>query len=64
MPALSQIDTYGEKLFADPIVVKTAAGRMLVQPQRTNNILLPAGFHNAQDPAKPFAGCTNGGFAA
>ena len=34
-----QIDTYSEKLFADPIVVKTAAGRMLVQPQRTNNIL-------------------------
>jgi len=61
---VEQIDTYKEKLFADPIVVKTAAGRMLVQPQRTNNILLPAGFHNAQDPAKPFAGCTNGGFAA
>ena len=36
---LEQIDTYSEKLFADPIVVKTAAGRMLVQPQRTNNIL-------------------------
>jgi len=36
---VEQIDTYWEKLFADPIVVKTAAGRMLVQPQRTNNIL-------------------------
>ncbi len=34
-----QIDTYQEKLFADPIVVETAAGRILVQPQRTNNIL-------------------------
>ena len=36
---VEQIDTYSEKLFADPIVVKTAAGRMLIQPQRTNNIL-------------------------
>jgi hypothetical protein len=36
---VEQINTYWEKLFADPIVVKTAAGRMLVQPQRTNNIL-------------------------
>ncbi len=36
---LEQIDSYWEKLFADPIVVTTAAGRMLVQPQRTNNIL-------------------------
>lgn len=36
---VEQIDTYWEKLFADTIVVKTAAGRMLVQPQRTNNIL-------------------------
>ena len=36
---VEQIDTYRKKLFADPIVVKTAAGRMLVQPQRTNNIL-------------------------
>ena len=36
---VEQLDTYWEKLFADPIVVKTAGGRMLVQPQRTNNIL-------------------------
>ena len=36
---LEQIDTYWEKLFADPIVVTTSAGKMLVQPQRTNNIL-------------------------
>ena len=34
-----QIDTYSGKLFADPIVVRTAAGRVFVQPQRTNNIL-------------------------
>jgi len=36
---VEQIDTYWEKLFADPIVVMTAAGKMLIQPQRTNNIL-------------------------
>ena len=36
---MEQIDTYWKKLFADPIVVDTAAGRMLIQPQRTNNIL-------------------------
>ena len=33
------MDTYGEKLFADPIIAETAAGTMLIQPQRTNNIL-------------------------
>ncbi len=36
---LEQIETYWGKLFADPIVVTTAAGKILVQPQRTNNIL-------------------------
>jgi len=36
---VDQLDTYGEKLFADPIVAETAAGTMLIQPQRTNNIL-------------------------
>ena len=36
---VEQIDIYREKLFADPIVVKTPAGTMLVQPQRTNNVL-------------------------
>ncbi|MBW8036385.1 MAG: hypothetical protein FVQ79_12340 [Planctomycetes bacterium] len=36
---VEQLDTYSDRLFADPIVVQTAAGRMLVQPQRTNNIL-------------------------
>jgi hypothetical protein len=61
---VEQIDTNQEKLFADPIVVKTAGGNLLIQPQRTNNILLPAGFHYPQDPAKSFPECTNGGFAA
>jgi hypothetical protein len=36
---IEQIDKYGEKLFADPITVQTAAAPILIQPQRTNNIL-------------------------
>ena len=35
----AQIDKYREKLFADPIRVGTPNGSMLIQPQRTNNIL-------------------------
>jgi hypothetical protein len=61
---VEQLDTYWQRLFADPITVKTAAGILVVQPQRTNNVLLPAGFHYPQDPAKPFPGRTNGGFVA
>ena len=34
-----QIDQYWEKLFADPIEVKTPEGYHQIQPQRTNNIL-------------------------
>lgn len=34
-----QIDKYGDKLFADPIEVVTPQGKMLIYPQRTNNIL-------------------------
>ncbi len=37
---VKQIDKYWEKLFADPIMITTANGeKILVQPQRTNNIL-------------------------
>ena len=36
---IAQIDKYGEKLFADPIVVQTADGKRLIQPQRTNNLM-------------------------
>ena len=36
---IEQIDKYWEKLFADPILVQTPAGPVLIQPQRTNNIL-------------------------
>jgi len=34
-----QIEKYWERLFADPIIVKSTAGEIKVQPQRTNNIM-------------------------
>ena len=36
---IEQIDEYWEKLFADPITIQTLDGPILIQPQRTNNIL-------------------------
>jgi hypothetical protein len=36
---IEQIDKYWEKLFADPITVSTPAGKLEIQPQRTNNIM-------------------------
>jgi len=36
---IRQIDKYWEKLFADPIKVKTLDGEISIIPQRTNNIL-------------------------
>ena len=36
---IKQIDKYWDKLFADPITVKTSNGQAAIQPQRTNNIL-------------------------
>jgi hypothetical protein len=36
---IAQIDKYWEKLFADPISAQTPSGPVLIQPQRTNNIL-------------------------
>jgi hypothetical protein len=36
---IGQIDKYWEKRFADPITVQTPNGRLVVQPQRTNNIM-------------------------
>jgi hypothetical protein len=36
---IAQIDTYWDKLFADPICVETPTGTSVMQPQRTNNIL-------------------------
>jgi hypothetical protein len=36
---IGQIDKYHQMLFCDPIVVETKAGTIIIQPQRTNNIL-------------------------
>ena len=36
---VKQIDKYWDKLFADPIAVNTPAGTVMIQPQRTNNLM-------------------------
>jgi len=36
---IEQLDKYWEKLFADPLVVNTPEGQIIIVPQRTNNIL-------------------------
>jgi hypothetical protein len=36
---IEQMDKYWDKLFADPLVVNTPEGQMMITPQRTNNIL-------------------------
>ena len=36
---IGQIDKYWDKLFADPIPVETPDGPIVIQPQRTNNVL-------------------------
>ena len=36
---IGQIDKYKDKLFADPITVKTPGGTRRLQPQRTNNLM-------------------------
>jgi len=36
---IEQIDKYKDKLFADPITVQTPRGPLVIQPQRTNNIM-------------------------
>ena len=36
---IKQIDKYRDKLFAGPITVQTPSGPVIIQPQRTNNIL-------------------------
>jgi len=35
---VEQINKYWKKLFVDPIIVETKAGKIVIQPQRTNNI--------------------------
>ena len=36
---IGQINTYWDMLFCDPIAVETKAGKIIIQPQRTNNLL-------------------------
>ncbi len=36
---VKQIDKYWDKLFADPIEVETPSGKLMIQPQRTNNLM-------------------------
>jgi hypothetical protein len=36
---IDQVNKYWKKLFADPITVQTPSGPLLIQPQRTNNLL-------------------------
>ena len=36
---VKQIDRYWDKLFADAIEVDTPTGKMIIQPQRTNNLM-------------------------
>jgi len=36
---VEQIDKYWGKLFADPIEVETPSGKLMIQPQRTNNLM-------------------------
>lgn len=36
---IGQINKYWDMLFCDPIVVEAKAGKIIIQPQRTNNIL-------------------------
>jgi hypothetical protein len=36
---IKQMDKYWEKLFADPLLVNTPEGQIVITPQRTNNIL-------------------------
>ena len=36
---IDPIDKYKEKLFADPITVQTPRGPLVIQPQRTNNLM-------------------------
>ncbi len=36
---VKQIDKYWDQLFADPIEVETPSGKLMIQPQRTNNLM-------------------------
>ncbi len=36
---IEQLDKYWEKLFADPLVINTTEGQIIIAPQRTNNMM-------------------------
>jgi hypothetical protein len=53
---VKQIDKYWDKLFADPIQIETPTGTIILQPQRTNNILEQA-FRFLKRDGRKKAGC-------
>ena len=36
---IGKIDEYWDMLFCDPLLIETPAGKILIQPQRTNNLM-------------------------
>lgn len=36
---IEQLDKYWQKLFADPLVINTSEGQIMIAPQRTNNMM-------------------------
>jgi hypothetical protein len=53
---IGQLDHYGPKLFAEPLVVQTPLGPRTIQPQRTNNIL-ERFFRNLKRDCRHRSGC-------
>jgi hypothetical protein len=53
---IEQIEHYGPKLFADPLIVSTPQGPRTIQPQRTNN-LLERFFRNLKRDCRHRTGC-------
>lgn len=52
---LKQIDKYWEKLFSDPIQIVTQDGEIIIQPQRTNN-MLETFFRNVKSDGRKKSG--------
>jgi hypothetical protein len=53
---IAQIEHYGPKLFADPLVVQTPQGPRTIQPQRTNN-LMERFFRDLKRDCRHKSGC-------
>jgi hypothetical protein len=53
---IAQIEHYGPKLFADPLVVATPQGARTIQPQRTNN-LMERFFRDLKRDCRHKSGC-------